>query len=69
VAGDETVTGKSSGSDERLGKATYVSVFGVERARELAAESHARARTALAEAQGRTDKLEQVADYILTRRR
>jgi geranylgeranyl diphosphate synthase, type II len=69
VAGDERATGKSHGSDERLGKATYVSVFGLEQARALAGESHARARDALAEAQGRTGKLEQVADYILTRRR
>jgi geranylgeranyl diphosphate synthase type II len=69
VAGDERATGKSHGSDARLGKATYVSVFGLEQARALAGESHARARDALAEAQGRTGKLEQVADYILTRRR
>jgi geranylgeranyl diphosphate synthase, type II len=69
VAGDERATGKSHGSDARLGKATYVSVFGLEQARALAGEAHARARDALAEAQGRTGKLEQVADYILTRRR
>jgi geranylgeranyl diphosphate synthase type II len=69
VAGDERATGKTHGSDERLGKATYVSVFGLERARALAGESHARARVALAEAHGRTGKLEQVTDYILTRRR
>jgi geranylgeranyl diphosphate synthase, type II len=69
VAGDERATGKTHGSDERLGKATYVSVFGLERAGELAEESHERARAALAEARGGTDKLAQVADYILTRRR
>ena len=33
--------------DERLGKRTYVSVFGLERARELAGESHAKTRAAL----------------------
>jgi geranylgeranyl diphosphate synthase type II len=69
VAGDERATGKPSGSDERLGKATYVSVFGMRRARELAGESHARARAALAEAPGETAKLARVADYILTRPR
>jgi geranylgeranyl diphosphate synthase, type II len=69
VAGDERATGKTHGSDERLGKATYVSVFGLERARALAGESHARARAALAEAHRRKGKLEQVADYILTRPR
>jgi geranylgeranyl diphosphate synthase type II len=69
VTGDERSIGKPSGSDERHGKATYVSVFGLDRARRLAAESHERARAALADARGRTAKLEQVADYILTRRR
>ena len=69
VTGDEQAIGKPSGSDERHGKATYVSVFGLDRAHQLAAESHAGARAALADAGGPTAKLEQVADYILTRRR
>ena len=59
--------GKPHGSDERHGKTTYVSLFGLERARELAAESHAKARGALAEASGDTDDLRRVADYIFTR--
>src|SRR5207302_8901010 len=67
VTGDEAELGKPSGSDERHGKRTYVSVFGLDRARELAAESHGNARAALSEAQGRTGALEQITDYILTR--
>jgi geranylgeranyl diphosphate synthase type II len=59
--------GKPHGSDERHGKLTYVSLFGLERARELAAESHAKATAALAEARGETDDLRRVADYIFTR--
>jgi geranylgeranyl diphosphate synthase, type II len=59
--------GKPHGSDERHGKLTYVSLFGLERARELAAESHAKAIAALAEATGETDDLRRVADYIFTR--
>jgi geranylgeranyl diphosphate synthase type II len=59
--------GKPHGSDERHGKLTYVSLFGLDRARELAAESHAKARAALAEATGETDDLSRVADYIFTR--
>ncbi len=47
VTGSEEQTGKTGGSDERLGKRTYVSVFGLEKARTLAGESHARARGAL----------------------
>jgi len=59
--------GKPHGSDERHGKLTYVSLFGLERARELAAESHAKAIAALADAAGETDDLRRVADYIFTR--
>ena len=59
--------GKPHGSDERHGKLTYVSLFGLDRARELAAESHAKAVAALAEATGETDDLRRVADYIFTR--
>jgi geranylgeranyl diphosphate synthase type II len=59
--------GKPHGSDERHGKLTYVSLFGLDRARELAAESHAKATAALAEAAGETEDLRRVADYIFTR--
>jgi geranylgeranyl diphosphate synthase, type II len=67
VTGDEAEIGKPQGSDERHGKATYVSVFGLERARELARESHAKAQGALADATGATRRLAGIADYILTR--
>ena len=67
VTGDEASLGKPRGSDERHGKSTYVSVFGLERARELAAESHAEARAALAQAGGATGTLEGITDYILNR--
>jgi geranylgeranyl diphosphate synthase type II len=59
--------GKPHGSDERHGKLTYVSLFGLDRARELAAESHAKATAALSEAGGETEDLRRVADYIFTR--
>jgi geranylgeranyl diphosphate synthase, type II len=67
VTGDEAALGKPQGSDERHGKRTYVSVFGLDRARELARESHSNARAALADAGGQTATLEQITDYILTR--
>jgi geranylgeranyl diphosphate synthase type II len=50
VTGSEEEMGKPSGTDERLGKRTYVSVFGLARARELAARSHDGARAALDQA-------------------
>ena len=65
VTGTDDALGKPQGSDERLGKRTYVSEFGLERARELARESHAKARAALAEAapQG-APELERITNFI-----
>ena len=67
VTGSDEELGKPSGSDERHGKLTYVSAFGLDRARELASESHAKAREALAEAETRTDDLARITDFIHTR--
>ncbi len=67
VIGSDEQLGKPHGSDERHGKLTYVSLFGLDRARELATESHAKATGALAEAGGDTGDLRRVADYIFTR--
>jgi geranylgeranyl diphosphate synthase type II len=73
VTGTDDALGKPRGSDERHGKRTYVSEFGIERARELAAESHRMAREALAEVaagapvEDATSELEGIADFIYTR--
>jgi geranylgeranyl diphosphate synthase, type II len=68
VTGTEDALGKPSGSDERLGKRTYVSEFGLDGARELAGQSHRNAREALGRAapDGAPD-LEQITDFIYTR--
>jgi len=67
VTGEEAALGKPQGSDERHGKLTYVSVFGLDRARELATESHRNACAALAESGFETETLDRITDYILTR--
>ncbi len=74
VTGTDDALGKPRGSDERHGKRTYVSEFGMERARRLAAESHRTAREALAQATtagsqapNAAAELEQIADFIYTR--
>ena len=70
VTGTDDALGKPSGSDERHGKRTYVSEFGLDRARELAADSHRKARAALAQASAEgdgTQELEQISDFIVTR--
>jgi geranylgeranyl diphosphate synthase type II len=67
VTGSDEELGKPSGSDERHGKLTYVSAFGLDRARELATESHRAAIAALDEAAPRTDDLRRITDFIHTR--
>jgi geranylgeranyl diphosphate synthase, type II len=67
VTGSEEELGKPRGSDERHGKLTYVSLFGLDRARDLAAASHAKARAALAGIAGETGDLELITDFIYTR--
>jgi geranylgeranyl diphosphate synthase type II len=67
VTGSDEELGKPQGSDERHGKLTYVSLYGLERARELAADSHRKARNWLAEAHGETADLELITDFIHTR--
>jgi geranylgeranyl diphosphate synthase type II len=73
VTGTDQALGKPQGSDERHGKRTYVSEFGIDQAKVLAAESHRTARETLAEIEGPTHppqarvELEQVTDFIYTR--
>jgi geranylgeranyl diphosphate synthase type II len=70
VTGSDAALGKPRGSDERLGKRTFVSEFGLTGARDLAAESHARARAALTRAAPGADAardLVQLTDFISTR--
>jgi geranylgeranyl diphosphate synthase type II len=67
VTGSAEALGKPQGSDERLGKRTYVTEFGLDGARELAAESHRRARDALAVSGGQATELEQITDFIARR--
>jgi geranylgeranyl diphosphate synthase type II len=68
VTGTEDALGKPQGSDERHGKRTYVTRYGLEGAREMAATSHASARAALREAApDGAAELEQITDFIFTR--
>ena len=53
VTGTDAALGKPSGSDERMGKRTYVSHFGLDGARDLARECHESARASLR--RGRAD--------------
>jgi geranylgeranyl diphosphate synthase type II len=68
VTGTDDALGKPHGSDERHGKRTYVTEFGLDGARELAERSHRQARASLAEAApAGAPELEQITDFIFTR--
>ena len=72
VTGSEVEMGKTSGSDERLGKRTYVSVFGLERARELAgglarAARGPRSTRRARELAGDASDLELLTDFMYAR--
>ena len=68
VTGTDVALGKPQGSDERHGKVTYVSRYGLDGARAMAAESHRNARAALDRAaSGRAEELAQITDFIATR--
>ncbi len=68
VTGSDEALGKPSGSDERLGKRTYVTEFGLDGARELAQEAHRKAGSALTTPR-RADpaQLHQITDFIAHR--
>jgi geranylgeranyl diphosphate synthase type II len=68
VTGTDDALGKPHGSDERHGKRTYVSEFGLDGAHELAARSHRQARESLATAApDGAPELAQITDFIATR--
>jgi geranylgeranyl diphosphate synthase type II len=69
VTGTDAALGKPHGSDERHGKLTYVTRYGLDGARELAAESHRSAHAALSRATAGSGaaELEQITDFIATR--
>jgi geranylgeranyl diphosphate synthase type II len=68
VTGSEESLGKRHGTDERLGKRTYVTEYGLDGARQMAADAQRRAHAALAQAaHGDAGELEQITDFIATR--
>jgi geranylgeranyl diphosphate synthase type II len=67
VTGTDDALGKPQGSDERHGKLTYVSQYGLDGARAMASDCHRKAHAALAREGGGTAELEQITDFIAIR--
>lgn len=68
VEGDAGEVGKATGKDEAAGKATFVSLLGVERARDQANLLSAQAREHLDIFGEKGELLKELADFIVTRR-
>lgn len=67
VEGDADVVGKSTGKDERAGKATFVSLLGIERARSQSDMLARQAVEHLAIFDGAADPLRALAGFIVER--
>ena len=69
VTGSQETLGKPQGSDERLGKRTYVTEFGLDGARRLAERVARSAPVPRSRRRRRAgaDGLEQITDFIATR--
>lgn len=67
VEGDEATVGKRTGKDEAAGKATFVSILGVERARRQARILADQANAHLQEFGGEADFLREVARFVIER--
>lgn len=66
--GDEKLLGKPVGSDEKNSKVTYVSKYGVEKSREIAAGLTTDALTALGAFEGDKSRLTELTEYLLIRK-
>ena len=63
------VLGKTAGKDEKAKKATYISLFGLEKASQMAENVHAQACRELESIDKDTDLLCEIADFILHRKK
>lgn len=69
VVGDAAVMGKPKGSDEKLHKSTYVSLYSLEKAREMAAETLREAEAVLAPYGEKVEVLLEITRYLYNRKK
>jgi farnesyl diphosphate synthase len=67
AVGDESKVGKTLRKDDAAGKATYISLYGLDGAREHAARLAAEAKSALGIFDERADDLRELMDYMIAR--
>lgn len=64
---DEKLLGKPVGSDEKNQKTTFVTLYGIEKSREIAADMTDKAISALSNFGGDTEKLKNLTEFLLSR--
>jgi geranylgeranyl diphosphate synthase type II len=69
VVGETAVLGKEAGTDARLDRSTYVSIFGLDEAKRLAEDSRDKAMQALSGIEADTTGLAGITNYIYERQR
>ncbi len=67
IESDTETLGKTQGADEKLQKATYPALLGLEQAKDKAQQLVNSAHQALAHISGDTEQLHQLADFIIQR--
>jgi geranylgeranyl diphosphate synthase, type II len=68
IEGSQAKLGKSIGKDEIQGKATFPSVYGIEKSRQMAADLTEQAKQRIATLGDRSIKLRILADFLLSRK-
>jgi geranylgeranyl diphosphate synthase type II len=69
IEGDSREMGKSSGSDEKKGKITYPSIFGLNKSKEILRDTVDSAIGSLEHFDSKADPLRLIASYIIERRK
>jgi geranylgeranyl diphosphate synthase type II len=69
IEGNSREMGKSAGSDEKKGKITYPSIFGLDKSKELLRENVDLAIKSLDHFNSKADPLRDIAGYIIERKK
>ena len=69
VVGDAAVMGKPVGSDAKLNKSTYVSLYGLDKARSMAADTLAQAETVLEPFGAKAEPLLEITRHMINRQK
>jgi farnesyl diphosphate synthase len=68
VEGDQTLVGKTLGKDASQGKVTFVSLYGIEKTKQIAKNLIEQAKSSLHIFGPKSDNLKKLADYIIERK-